>query len=188
MNSEPVTAIISRKVAVHLRTEFEAWQADISQAASQFPGYQGVTVLRPASPEQSEYVVILRFDSYANLANWETSDTRQGFLYRGDKLFGSRVSVQRYIGMALWFAPPSVPQPPRYKMVLLLTCTIFTLSLVTAPLFDRLLGLLPPLLQNWGDRHSGQPYHLLHPALVNATAVSLAVQRLVASSVYPQIF
>jgi hypothetical protein len=52
--------------------------------------------------------------------------------------------------LEFWFTPPdrSTPAaPPRYKLAIILTLVIFSLSLLVTPMLTGLLGILPALLR-----------------------------------------
>jgi hypothetical protein len=141
--SEPVTAIISRQVKVGYEAEFEAWQEKIGYAASQFPGFQGITVMRPNNPKKPEYAIILRFDSYPSLVQWQDSLIRKQLLAQVEALSVGESQIQQHRGLALWFTPKTPTSPPRYKMAILLAVTVFTLTQLLAPQLERLLMVLP---------------------------------------------
>ncbi|MDR9404283.1 MAG: hypothetical protein RI580_12675 [Halothece sp. Uz-M2-17] len=101
--SEPVTAIISRQVKVGFEAEFEAWQEKMSYAASQFPGFQGITVMRPSNPKKPQYAIILRFDSYPSLVQWQDSLIRKQLLAQVEPLSIGETQIQQHRGLALWF-------------------------------------------------------------------------------------
>jgi uncharacterized protein len=77
-----VTVIIGQKVRAGSETEFLAWQHDLNDAASQYPGFLGAEVKAPTAV-QPEFVVIYRFDSIANVQAWMNSATRQDALVAG---------------------------------------------------------------------------------------------------------
>jgi len=151
-NEGHVTTIVSRRIKVGREADFEEWLASITNAAHQFPGYLGANVLRPTSKNQPEFVTIFRFDSYANLAQWENSEQRQNLLKQSEELAEGEMQVQKISGLDFWFTPPTAQAPiapPRYKMAIVLTCVIFILSLVLAPVLAKLLMILPPLLRQF---------------------------------------
>ncbi|MEL6224046.1 MAG: antibiotic biosynthesis monooxygenase, partial [Cyanobacteria bacterium J06627_8] len=72
--SEPVTVVISEAVAPSRLDDYEAWSHGINQVAQTYDGFMAVEVLRPRDNAYSEYVVIVRFDSYDHLRAWVSSD------------------------------------------------------------------------------------------------------------------
>lgn len=142
-DTEPVTAIISRRIKVGCETKFEAWQEKMGYAASQFPGFQGITVMRPTNPKQPEYAIILRFDSYPSLVQWQNSSIRKQLLQQVEGISIGESKIYQQKGLALWFTPKKAGSPPRYKMAMLLAGTVFTLTQLLAPQLKRLLQVFP---------------------------------------------
>lgn len=149
--SEPVTAIISRRVKVGCEAKFEALQEKMGYAASQFPGFQGITVMRPSNPKNPEYAIILRFDSYLSLVQWQNSPIRKQLLQQVEALSIGESQIYQQKGLELWFTPKTPTSPPRYKMAILLAGTVFTLTQLLAPQLQRLLRVfpLPALLRDF---------------------------------------
>ena len=60
--SDPsVTWVITHQIRAERRADFETWAGGIIDAVSGFPGHQGVTVLRPGTKGDTEYVLVVRF-------------------------------------------------------------------------------------------------------------------------------
>jgi antibiotic biosynthesis monooxygenase (ABM) superfamily enzyme len=151
-NEEPVTVIISRRIKPGRERDFEAWLAGVTQKAHNFPGYLGANLIRPSNRKQPEYVTIFRFDSYINLARWENSSVRSEWLKRADEMTLSDNRTQKMPGLEFWFTPldSSAPaSPPRYKMTIVLTIVIFTLSILISPVLTSLFSGLPQLLRQF---------------------------------------
>jgi antibiotic biosynthesis monooxygenase (ABM) superfamily enzyme len=75
VTEDAVTVIIGKRVRPGTEKEFLAWQQGLNDAASCYPGFIGAKVTAPTD-DQSEWVVIYRFDSAANLRAWLNSSTR----------------------------------------------------------------------------------------------------------------
>lgn len=149
---EPITVTVSRQVKPGREQEFEALLAAMTQEARNFSGYLGANIIRPSSKAQPDYVLIFRFDSYTHLKRWEESPVRLEWLQRADAIADSPLQLQKTPGLEFWFTPQSrsaPPTPPRYKMAIILTLVIFTLSLVFTPMLKVLLGNLPVLLSQF---------------------------------------
>jgi antibiotic biosynthesis monooxygenase (ABM) superfamily enzyme len=93
-----VTAIFGQPVRHGSEKEFLAWQHGVNEAASRYPGFVGAEVAAPTDAE-SDWVVIYRFDSNANLRAWLDSSTRQEHLAIGGKYFDGP-PTQRILGGA----------------------------------------------------------------------------------------
>src|SRR5262245_58240050 len=93
-----------------------------------FEGHQGYHVVRPADTKRREYLVFLRFDSFANLEKWEESEARRRWLEQLEPLTLHAPDRERHTGMEVWFTPPpGCPQPPRWKMAAATLLAIYPL-------------------------------------------------------------
>ncbi len=59
--SGSATTVFARKVEPEQHVKCEEWLNSVSRATSDFDGYRGTTILRPAT-DQEEYVAIVQFD------------------------------------------------------------------------------------------------------------------------------
>ncbi|MDT5334551.1 MAG: uncharacterized protein QOD90_56 [Mycobacterium sp.] len=78
------TVIIGQRVRPEHENEFTAWQHELNETASHYPGFLGAEVTAP-TPVQPDWVVVYRFDSIANVQAWINSATRQDRLAAGQK-------------------------------------------------------------------------------------------------------
>jgi uncharacterized protein len=126
----PVTVTIARRVAPGREGEFEEWSAELTRAATAFPGYLGAGLLRPGHVGEPWHVVF-RFDSAEHLAGWEGSAERAALLTASEELVQS-TDVHRVTGLETWFALPgrTAPAPPKWKMFLVSVVGIYSLQLV----------------------------------------------------------
>ena len=69
--SEPMTLVISAVVEPSQIQTHEAWSQGFSQTASQFEDFLGVNVICPRDHACPEYVVMVKFDSYAHFKHWQ---------------------------------------------------------------------------------------------------------------------
>jgi uncharacterized protein len=94
-----VTVIIGQRVRSDAEQKFLAWQHDLNDAASHYPGFLGAEVAAPTE-SQPDWVVIYRFDSMANLRAWLNSSTRQERLVTGSDYFDGPPTQQIVGGAA----------------------------------------------------------------------------------------
>ncbi len=94
-----VTVIIGQPVRRGAEQEFLAWQHELNEAASRYPGFVGAEVAAPTEA-QPDWVVIYRFDSIANLRAWLNSSTRQERLAIGTQYFDGPPTQQIVGGAA----------------------------------------------------------------------------------------
>ena len=81
-----VAVIFGQPVHRGVEKEFLAWQHEVNKAASGYPGFVGAEIAAP-NKAHSDWVVIYRFDSVANLHGWLDSSTRQEKLATGRQYF-----------------------------------------------------------------------------------------------------
>lgn len=146
--SEPVTVIISEVVDPDRLDDYEAWTRGINQDAQQFEGFLEVEVLRPRDNAYSEYVAIVRFDSYDHLRRWVTSSTYQYWIEQSRGLIARRSFRHMTSGLEIWFSPPrntlvQQPEPPYYKKVVLGVLAVYPLILLANALLGKWLEPLP---------------------------------------------
>lgn len=146
----PVTVVICRKIRPGKEAEFEDWLHGVCQEALRFPGHMGVNVIRPSEAGSREYVLIFRFDSYAHLAGWESSEVRAAWLARVEPLTEGAARRQVLTGMEHWFTLPGAPRalpPPRHKMAMVTWLAIFPLVFVIGPAINDIAAVAPALVR-----------------------------------------
>lgn len=151
-NTNPVTVIVRRTIKKGREADFEQWVKDTTKDLATFPGYMDITIIRPSrqtvpnKQQGNEYVLIIRFDSYKNVDNWEKSEVRNKWMERA-KDFTQTVSNQKVTGLEYWFPLPEIPKalvPKRYKMATVTILAIYPLSLIV----NSFLSLFPLHLPN----------------------------------------
>jgi antibiotic biosynthesis monooxygenase (ABM) superfamily enzyme len=138
---------LARRVAPGREIEFDTWAADLTGAASGFPGFLGAGMLRPGHVGE-DWHVVYRFDSSAHLEKWEHSPERTQLLDRGKHLMET-TAVNRVSGLETWFSLPgrTAPAPPKWKMFLVSVVGIFTLNLIFRVLVDHAVEPWPLALR-----------------------------------------
>jgi uncharacterized protein len=154
----PVTTTVTRRVKPGHQREYEEFLEGIIAAASRFPGYLGVDVMRPDDPG-GDYRIVYRFDSAEHLRSWLGSAEHAAWLERAEPHAAAPTRTQFLTGLETWFTlpeRPGAPPPPPYKMALLTWITIF-------PLITGVVVVLGPLLHGMA----------LVPRLAITTAVAV---------------
>ncbi|RCJ34720.1 antibiotic biosynthesis monooxygenase [Nostoc minutum NIES-26] len=143
-----VTVVITQLVKPGCETAYEAWLKDITSVARTYLGHLGTNVIRPQPGVRPEYVIIFRFDRYANLKTWMTSRDREYWLTQAKPFVESEPQVQQLSGLEAWFSLPGQPlkTPPRYKTALLTWAVVYVLINLLNTFLRPLLGNLPPLI------------------------------------------
>lgn len=94
-----VTVIIGQRVLSGAEAQFLAWQHEMNDAASHYPGFVGAEVTAPTETEP-DWVVVYRFDSIANLRAWMDSSTRLEGMAVGEQYFDGPATQQIVGGAA----------------------------------------------------------------------------------------
>jgi antibiotic biosynthesis monooxygenase (ABM) superfamily enzyme len=93
LTDDAATVIIGQKVRSGFEKAFKAWQEDLNDAASGYPGFLGAEIVVPTAV-QPEWIVVYRFDSVGHLRDWINSATRQEFLDSGQQYFDGPATQQ----------------------------------------------------------------------------------------------
>jgi hypothetical protein len=141
--SGPITVVIKRRIKSGFAQTYEALEKEISTDAAAQAGYLGSTFLRPEGGTDRDFVTIVRFDSYESMMRWEHSASGKVLIDRADAISETPADIRRTAGLSLWFTPRHPTSPSRWKMVLLLTMSIFILAEIMTPLLNPALSLLP---------------------------------------------
>ena len=148
----PVTVNVKIKAKKGRIDEFEEWMHNIIHESMRFEGHMGVNIIRPSDASNPEYIVILRFDTYQNLAKWENSETQRIWFEKGKDLWEVEPRFAKQTGLEFWFTPFSrnaqapAMQPPRYKMAIVTGVVIFALFITLLPLMENATAGLPFLV------------------------------------------
>ncbi len=96
---QPVTLNISRRVRSGQEQEFDDFARGINDVVSRWPGYIDARLM-PPTRRDTEYRIILRFDSEANLHAWKASDERREWYAIADQLSDEGALITNITGTA----------------------------------------------------------------------------------------
>ena len=154
LNSDrPVTILITRSPRKTNQKEFEQALSDTIDAALEFPGHLGVTVLKPQRGKSNDYQIIVKFASETDYQRWCHSHEAAHWFKILNRLEEKPPNLEIMTGIETWFAVngstprPMIP-PPRYKMAIVTWLAIFILIVVINLLFGSFLASLPMLLRS----------------------------------------
>ncbi len=139
-----VTKIVDRVPLPGTEARLEQAIKDLIAAATRFPGHLGVSVTRPALPNQPGFRMVYRFDTCEHLRAWEESAQRAQLLTVADRYTQGAARLTVLTGMEAWFTLPAsaAPQTPRRgRMSLVSWFGIFPLVF----LYDQLLRWALPI-------------------------------------------
>ena len=148
----PVTVNARIKAKKGRIDEFEEWLDGIIHESLKFEGHMGVNIIRPPDSANPEYIVIIRFDNYQNLAKWENSGIQRKWIEKGKDVIEHEPKVAKQTGLEFWFTPifgntaPAL-EPPRYKMAIVTGAVIFVILNTLLPLIQSVTAGVPDLLE-----------------------------------------
>lgn len=131
---------VARRISPGREHDFLAWTDAGIALARTYPGFLGGGWVRSAH-QSDEYVVIYRFASDPELAQWQGSRVRKHWLERGEGV-AVETATHRLSGIEGWFGPqsdgaapgvtasPVVAVPPRWKQAVAIWLGFFPLSLL----------------------------------------------------------
>lgn len=150
---ESVTLLIQQRVRKNAIPRYEQWLRVIAAKAAEYPGHQGVHIIRPHEGG-NEYSIIIRFATFADAENWTRSADRRLLLAEIADAFEHEDQFHIHSGIEFWFTPPTPAQkrPEPWKQWLITTSVIWPLTMLIPPLFKPLFIAIP-LLGHWGISH-----------------------------------
>ena len=142
--AEEATLVVSRRIKPGREKEYSDWLRRVIEAANKFPGYRGITTLAPQGFDSNIRYMVWRFNTKADLDNWEKSDVRNKFVEE-DQNYAEQ-HYEEASGLETWFSLPDmhrVVAPPRWKMFLVTTLAASLVSFVIRYLLTPYLGDWP---------------------------------------------
>ncbi|MGA9665457.1 MAG: antibiotic biosynthesis monooxygenase [Gallionella sp.] len=151
--AESVTLLIQQRVRADAIARYEQWLRVISAKAAEYPGHQGVHIIRPPAGG-NEYSIIIRFATFADAERWTQSADRQRLLAEIADAFEREDQFHIQPGIEFWFTPPTPAQkrPSAWKQWLITTSVIWPLTMFVPMIFHPLFVAVP-LLGHWGISH-----------------------------------
>ncbi len=157
---DPLTVVVHRRIKPGCEAEFDAAMHAFVDFARRFPGYCGLTVLRPDAPN-AIHTVVARFRDVGARREFTASATYADWMRHVATLTLGDPRIDELVGLEGWFSLPSaspLAAPPAHKMALATYAGV-------VPVTIALEYFLAPWLQDL-------PY-LLRNALFNAGVVTL---------------
>jgi antibiotic biosynthesis monooxygenase (ABM) superfamily enzyme len=173
MEKGSATLFIQHRVRVSEIERYEAWLRVILAKAAEFPGHQGVHIIRPTHGD-NEYSIVIRFATAAHAHHWVGSAERRQLVAEIADAIEHGDRTQVHSGIDFWFTPKSgaSKQAPGWKQWLITTSVIWPLTMFIPPLFNPLFAAVP-VLGRWGVSHG------LIAAVIVALVVFIVMPRYV---------
>jgi antibiotic biosynthesis monooxygenase (ABM) superfamily enzyme len=147
--SDRVTAVSSVRVRPDSVDAYRELHDQVLAELVTLPGFLRCDLFEPVDGVQDETVVVLAFDSRANLDRWLTSDTRRDFLARMDELIEGDRTINVVGGFGGWFAPTGSPHVKPWKSAVAVLLALVPTTLAFAwlrEMFFQGIALVPGVL------------------------------------------
>jgi antibiotic biosynthesis monooxygenase (ABM) superfamily enzyme len=133
-NVDPVTAVISVRVAPQHRREYLELYHQIDDAMSRAPGFVRTELFEPVPGTQEDTVVVFTFDGRDHLDAWLTSPERRSIIERMQPYIQTPHTVTVVGGFGGWFDLGGAhgPKPWKQAVVVLLALypTVMVITLI----------------------------------------------------------
>ena len=130
---EPVTAVVSVRVAPGRDQEYRVLHERLLERLTGFEGFQRCELLEPVPGVQDDTVTVLTFDEREHLDAWLSSPARAEILIDMEALVDGARTVNVVGSFAGWFAPGGGAEVRRWKQAVTVLLALFpTTLLVTA--------------------------------------------------------
>jgi antibiotic biosynthesis monooxygenase (ABM) superfamily enzyme len=142
--TDPVTIVVSHRVAPADENDFLDWQKRVTDAERQFAGFRGAELFRPVPGVQDEWTALYRFDTDEHVNAWLASPERKRLLREGRRFQDFRLDrISSPFGS--WFTEPGRDEgtrgPAEWKTALSVLVglypTVVLLTLAISELWKR---------------------------------------------------
>lgn len=151
-DTERVTAVSSVRVTPGAADAFRALHDDILVELATAPGFLRADLFEPVEGVQEDTVVVLAFDTRANLDRWLVSDERRRILGQMEQFTEGDRTVNVVGGFAGWFDSAGGAQVKKWKstvaVLLALIPTSLAFTAIRLALFPDLHPALATVLGN----------------------------------------
>ena len=128
-DTERVTAVSSVRVTPGAAAAFRALHDDILAALATSPGFLRADLFEPVEGVQEDTVVVLAFDTRANLDRWLASDERRRILGEMEQYTEGDRTVNVVGGFAGWFDSMGGTQVKKWKSAVAVLLALIPTSL-----------------------------------------------------------
>lgn len=141
-----VSLIIEHAVRRDAVERYEAWLHTIMAKAGEYPGHQGVHIIRPTAGT-SRYTAVLRFATVDDASAWTSSADRRALAAEIADALEAAERLDIKPGLDFWFTPPAgVPRKARpWKQWLVTTSLIWPLTMAVPAVLSPVFQAVPAL-------------------------------------------
>jgi antibiotic biosynthesis monooxygenase (ABM) superfamily enzyme len=141
-----VALIIEHTVRRDAVERYETWLRVIMARAGEYPGHQGVHIIRPTAGT-SRYTAVLRFATADEASAWTASADRRTLAAEIADAFEAAEQLAIKPGLDFWFTPPAgAPRKARpWKQWLVTTSLIWPLTMIVPAALSPVFQAVPAL-------------------------------------------
>jgi antibiotic biosynthesis monooxygenase (ABM) superfamily enzyme len=141
-----VSLIIEHTVRRDAVERYESWLHAIMAKAGEYPGHQGVHIIRPTAGTSS-YTAVLRFATVDDASRWTSSADRRALAAEIADALETAERLDIKPGLDFWFTPPAgVPRKARpWKQWLVTTSLIWPLTMAVPAMLSPVFQAVPAL-------------------------------------------
>lgn len=141
-----VSFVVNHKVKPDSIARYEEWLRKITKRAAEYPGHQGVNIIRPPAGG-NEYTAIIRWETIAHAQAWADSSHRKELLNEISDALILPDDAKITPGFEYWFTYPGQLQrkAPGWKQWMVTTSVIWPLSMAVPKLLQPLFETFPAL-------------------------------------------
>ena len=146
MPQKTVFRVVRRRAKSGCAPAYEALVRAMFEQARGFSGYLSADLIPPEA-EGGEYQILQRFATEADLARWQASDERAGWMEKLSHVAEGDPEYRLLHGLEAWFSPAPQPAPLappiRWRMTAVSWLGIFPTVAVLLTFVAPLLDFLP---------------------------------------------
>lgn len=138
------SSVFAYRIRVEKEGEFQEWRRRILEEVRTWKGFLGTESFDTLEGTEPEFIVVVRFDSRANLDTWLRSKVRNEFM-REVRAYVHHYSLRRIgSGFEGWFdiSENTVP-PARWRQALVILSALFPVIMVMRQLLSPIFHILP---------------------------------------------
>ncbi|MFZ4776659.1 MAG: antibiotic biosynthesis monooxygenase [Terrimicrobiaceae bacterium] len=138
------SSVFAYRIRPDREAEFQDWRRRILEEVRKWKGFLGTESFDALDGVDPEFIVVVRFDSRANLDEWLKSKVRSGFM-KEVREYVHHYSLRRIgSGFEGWFDTSENTAPPaRWRQALVILSALFPVIMVMRQLLSPIFQLFP---------------------------------------------
>jgi len=136
------SSVFAYRIRPEKAAEFQDWRRRILEEARKWNGFLGTESFDALDGVEPEFIVVVRFDSRANLDEWLKSNVRKNFM-KEVRSYVHHYTLRRIgSGFEGWFDTSTTP-PARWRQALVILSALFPVIMVMRQLLSPIFLMFP---------------------------------------------